>query len=133
MKKLPALLLLAALTVGAEPVKEAFYISPELKEVDIRQIPRRPWGDGFVMTDEGPMCDNGEHKQLAKGVGKRIVLDQQIPLPVSSAARNNPASFLDPIIPSFPFLSRRIRRPRHFQFIHRPRPKVGSSKSLSLR
>ena len=88
MKKLPALLLFAALTIGAETVKEAFYISPELKEVDIRQIPRRPWGDGFTMTPEGAMCDNGENKHLAKGIGKRFVLNQKIPLPVKFSAES---------------------------------------------
>ena len=88
MKKLLALLSFAALTIGAETVKEALYISPELKEADIREIPRRPWGEGFVVTDEGPMCDNGESKRIAKGVGKRFVLNQRIPLPVRFTAES---------------------------------------------
>ena len=62
MKKLFAVLLFVTLMIHAKTVKEVLYISSELKEVDVSQVEWRPWGDGFVITDEGPMCDNGDNK-----------------------------------------------------------------------
>ena len=76
MKKLAAVLLFVMLMIHATTVKDVLYVSSELKEVDVSQVDWSPWGEGFVMTDEGPMCDNGDNKLLIKGVGKKIILNQ---------------------------------------------------------
>ena len=88
MKKLTVVLLFAFLALYSKSIKEVLYVSSELKEVDVSQVEWRPWGDGFVLTDEGPMCDNGDNKLLIKGVGKRIDLDQKVPLPLKVMAES---------------------------------------------
>ena len=88
MKKLVAVLLIVMLMIHAMTVKEVLYVSSELKEVDVSQVEWRPWGDGFVITDEGPMCDNGDSKLLVKGVGKKIILNQKVPLPLKVTAES---------------------------------------------
>ena len=88
MKKLVAVLLFVMLMIHAKTVKDVLYVSSELKEVDVSQVEWRPWGDGFVMTDEGPMCDNGDNKLLIKGVGKKIILNQKVPLPLKVTAES---------------------------------------------
>ncbi|MBR4673826.1 MAG: hypothetical protein IKP00_05110 [Victivallales bacterium] len=88
MKKLFAVLLFVTLMIHAKTVKEVLYISSKLKEVDVSQVEWRPWGDGFVITDEGPMCDNGDNKTLIKGVGKKIILNQKVPLPLKVTAES---------------------------------------------
>lgn len=89
MKKLlTTALLFTMLMLYAKTVKEVLYINPELKETDVSQVKWIPWGDGFTMTDEGPMCDNGNDKTLVKGVGKFIVLNQKVPLPLRVTAES---------------------------------------------
>ena len=88
MKALFVFFLLAFCLLHAETIKDVLYTKQELKEIDISQVTWDPWGEGFEMSSDGPLCDNGNDAQLIKGAGKKIILNQAIPLPLRVTAES---------------------------------------------
>ena len=85
---LPIIALLMLPSLHAVVVKKVLNSQDDLKPVPIENIEWRAWEDGYVATNEGFVCDNGNDAKLRRGLGKIIVLNQKRPLAIRVTAES---------------------------------------------
>jgi hypothetical protein len=85
---IPLLLLVGGAGIRAEIIKPVLRIAlpPPL---DISALPWQAWQDGYTTLPDGSFrCDNGENAKQQRGVGKNVVLNQEVPSPIVVKAKS---------------------------------------------
>ena len=85
---LPLIALLMLPSLHAVVVKKVLNSQDDLKPVSLENIEWRAWEDGYVATDEGFVCDNGDNGKLRRGLGKVITVTQKRPLAIRVTAES---------------------------------------------
>ena len=85
---LPIIALLMLPSLHAVVVKKVLNSQADLKPMSLETVEWRAWEDGYVATDEGFVCDNGDNGKLRRGLGKLIKLDQKRPLAIRVTAES---------------------------------------------
>ena len=85
---LPIIALLMLPSLHAVVVKKVLNSQDDLKPVSLENVAWKAWEDGYVATDEGLVCDNGNDAKLRRGLGKLVVLNQKRPLAIRVTAES---------------------------------------------
>ncbi|MBR4416804.1 MAG: hypothetical protein IKS67_08540, partial [Victivallales bacterium] len=85
---LPIIALLMLPSLHAVVVKKVLNSQADLTPMSLETVEWRAWEDGYVATDEGFVCDNGNDAKLRRGLGKLIVLNQKRPLAIRVTAES---------------------------------------------
>ena len=85
---LPIIALLLLPSLHSAVVKQVLNSQADLKTVPLENIAWKAWEDGYVATDEGFVCDNGNDAKLRRGLGKLVVLNQKRPLAIRVTAES---------------------------------------------
>ena len=85
---LPIIALLLLPSLHSAVVKQVLNSQADLKSVPLENVAWKAWEDGYVATDEGFVCDNGNDAKLRRGLGKLVVLNQKRPLAIRVTAES---------------------------------------------
>ncbi len=90
MKRIIVLLstVLLPLSLHAETVKTVLEPEDAFEPVPLESFAWQKWAKGYVTTDEGFVCDNGDSESDQRGLGKIVELNQTKPLPIHVRAES---------------------------------------------